>query len=414
MVGAGMSGAVTPMPDHAQPADGASEVIGDGRSARSTLLEAMTRVRGWIVLGVLVCVTVVIGVMTAGTGGQVPLSPDNPAPNGSRATAEVLGRSGVDVIHTESIGNTIEALQGPDDTLLLHDPNGWLSAEQLQELGAGLADRIVLVEPGLAVLSELTDGIRSAGLVPADVEHPLEADCSNPDAAAAAATSATGRSYRGAVTCFPIPQQGNAPPAGTFVTSTDGRVVVIGGGAILSNDLVDEHGNAALALRTLGSTPTLVWYQPTPEDLAAGANSVDPLTLLPEFVNPLMIWLLVTALLAILWRGRRLGPLVTEPLPVVVRSAETAAGRARLYQDAGAVNHAAETLRAGTLMRLAAALRIPVTSPRTAVVAAAAHITHREYAELDRLLNTHTPRSDAELVQWSQELEKLEQEIRLP
>ena len=104
----------------------------------------------------------------------------------------------------------------------------------------------------------------------------------------------------------------------------------------MSNGLIDDEGNAALTLRVLGSTPTLVWYQPTAEDLAVTSGPVDPRSLLPGFVDPLMFWLLVTALIAILWRSRRLGPLVTEPLPVVVRSAETAAGRARLYQDAGA------------------------------------------------------------------------------
>lgn len=390
------------------------EVVGDGGDARSTFLGKLKRARGWLVLGALLVIAVVIGAVSAGTGVQQPLSPDNASPVGARAAAEVLSRSGVDVIRAESLEDAVDALQGPNDTLLLHDPNSWLTSEQLATLGGGLANRTVLVEPSLSILTELAEGIRSAGVVPAELEEPLRAACDNPDARAASSVSAGGFSYRGDVTCFPLPQGEGGNPAGSYATTGDGTVAVLGNGEIISNGLIDEHGNAALTLRVLGSTSTLVWYQPTQNDLATTSGPPDPLSLLPGFVNPLMLWLLLTALLAILWRGRRLGPLVTEPLPVVVRSAETAAGRARLYQDAGAVEHAAEMLRAGSLTRLAAALRLPPSSPRATVVAAVARKTNREFAELDGFLNSYTPHSDAQLVQWSQELEKLEQEIRRP
>jgi hypothetical protein len=388
------------------------EVLGDGRTARSTLFGQLKRIRGWVALAALLAIVVVIGAVTAGTGQKEALSPDNAGPQGARAAAEVLSRNGVEVIRAESLEDAVNALQGPDDTLLLHDPNGWLTSGQLATLGRGLADRTVLIEPSFTMLTELADGIRSAGVVPTEVEEPLQAECADPDARAATTVSPGGLSYRGEVTCFPPPQPEGGDPAGTFVTTAGGTVAVLGNGAVVSNAFIGQQGNAALTLRVLGSTPRLVWYQPTEGDLAVTSGPADPLSLLPDFVNPLMFWLLVTALLAILWRGRRLGPLVTEPLPVVVRSAETAAGRARLYQDARAVQHAAETLRAGTLTRLAAALRIPPSATRASVVASAARKTNREFADLDRLLNSYTPHSDAQLVQWSQELEKLEQEIR--
>ena len=59
-----------------------------------------------------------------------------------------------------------------------------------------------------------------------------------------------------------------------------------------------------------------------------------------------------------LWRGRRLGPVVDEPLPVVVRAAETTEGRARLYRRAeGARTGPPSSLRAATRPRLLAAAR---------------------------------------------------------
>ncbi len=65
---------------------------------------------------------------------------------------------------------------------------------------------------------------------------------------------------------------------------------------------------------------------------------------------PLAAWLVaiqlgVALLLAALWRARRLGPLVTERLPVVVRASETVEGHARLYRSRRARDRVAATLR---------------------------------------------------------------------
>ncbi|GAA3099893.1 hypothetical protein GCM10020254_51720 [Streptomyces goshikiensis] len=67
----------------------------------------------------------------------------------------------------------------------------------------------------------------------------------------------------------------------------------------------------------------------------------------------------MAATLAALWRARRLGPLVTEQLPVAVRASEAAEGRARLYHKAGARDRAATVLRAATRERLAALVGVP-------------------------------------------------------
>ena len=60
----------------------------------------------------------------------------------------------------------------------------------------------------------------------------------------------------------------------------------------------------------------------------------------------------VALALTALWRARRLGPLVTERLPVVVRASETVEGHARLYQSRRARDRVAAALRAAAAGRL--------------------------------------------------------------
>ena len=99
-----------------------------------------------------------------------------------------------------------------------------------------------------------------------------------------------------------------------------------------------------MALRLLGQRDRLVWYVPEAADLV-GDDGVSLRTLLPEWILP-GLWIAgATVLALLLWRVRRLGPLVTEPLPVTVKAIETTQSRGRLYRKAGDRAHAAQALR---------------------------------------------------------------------
>lgn len=379
----------------------------------------------WIILALVLCAVVLLRVLTGSGSDGARLSPANPAPAGAMAAAQILAEQGVDVRSPGSFEEVLALLKdnGDQSTLLLFDPDGFLSQEQLAELN-GLARRQVLVEPTFFQLSELAPAIRSAGVLPA-TDAPLTADCDAADAQAAERITAGGYAYRAPAACFPPPDNsagagaddgaetgaGSSAGTGSYAADDDAGVVVLGNSAVLANETLADHGNAALALRTLGSTGTLVWYLPTVSDTPAAAVPEDPRALLPGWVDPLLLWLFVVAVLAMLWRGRRLGPLAAEPLPVVVRSAETAEGRARLYQDGRALDRAAATLRAAALTRLSARLRLGPASSTDTVVRAVAAATGRPVHEVDHLLNRASSASDAALVQWSQELQALEEEV---
>ena len=106
-------------------------------------------------------------------------------------------------------------------------------------------------------------------------------------------------------------------------------VTLLGTGVPLTNAALARRGNAALALNLLRGSPRIVWLVPSPAAVpVAGQKS-----LFQEIPGPaylVTIQLFLAAGLAALWRSRRLGPLVAEPLPVVVRASETVEGHGRL------------------------------------------------------------------------------------
>jgi signal transduction protein with GAF and PtsI domain len=105
-----------------------------------------------------------------------------------------------------------------------------------------------------------------------------------------------------------------------------------------------------------------------------------------------------------------MGPLVFEPLPVVVKAAETAEGRARLYQDSRAVERAARNLRAGTLSRLARHFNLGADATTEAILDTTARHVKLPATEVRSVLIDFMPESEGQLVQWAQQIERIEQE----
>jgi hypothetical protein len=113
-----------------------------------------------------------------------------------------------------------------------------------------------------------------------------------------------------------------------------------------------------------------------------------------------------------LWRARRLGPVVREPLPVAVRSAETLLGRARLYRRARAADRAAATLRTAALRRLAGRLAVPPDAGPEAVAVRAAELAGQDPPQVREMLLGRPPADERALVRLADDLDALEHAVQ--
>ena len=359
----------------------------------------------WVIGGVAV-VAAVLSVLAGGgdTGTTTPLDPANPGPEGARAVARVLEGDGVDVTVARGAEELEDLVLDGDATVVV------TSAENLAESTVRrLRDhvggrRLVVVEPPPLVVEELDGSVQpsslpEAGRVEADCSHPLLRDLS------LQVDHATG--FRGgAAHCFPV-------DGSYFYTETDDGVALLGAGQILTNDQVTRADNAAAALRLLGQSRSLVWYVADLSDQTAG-DSVSLRSLLPPWILP-GLWVgLLALVLLVVWRGRRLGPLVTEPLPVVVRAIESTRGRGQLYRRANDRRHAADALRRQATGRLAARLHMPrsVAGDPELVATEVSRISGRPVQEIRDLLDGRTtPGSDQDLVRLARQLAEIEEQV---
>ncbi|HEX4430876.1 MAG TPA: DUF4350 domain-containing protein [Frankiaceae bacterium] len=347
----------------------------------------------WVALGLLALLIALVALTTSQSAGGA-LDPRSAGPNGSRALATLLRERGIQVDRGDATG--------PGRTVLVPFPEA-LDSRGLAGLVTSGAD-VVLVDPGSVEVAQVTPG-------PAISVRTRTPGCSLPAAAVAGEARLGGTRYtslNAAVSCY----DGSllALPAGSAAGA--GRITVLGSADFLTNARLDQQGNAALALGLLSRQPRLTWY--TARRASSGASLT---SLLPKAIPWAVLQLGIALVVIGVWRGRRLGPVVTEPLPVIVRAGETVRGRARLYAAARARVTAANALRNGSRARLAALVHLDPRVAPEALVAAVAARTGKEPAVVSALLYEGggpggSTESDTTLVRLADELDQLENQAK--
>lgn len=344
------------------------------------------------------------------------LGPNGTGPSGGHALAALVTQRGQRVIRTQVPEHGGTATVASGDLELITSP-GNLTRAQLAAAGHFGGD-ILLVDPTPAALRAIAPAVAVTGQNPdATVLPPL---CNDGPANLAGTAYAGGAVLEtgdsAAHDCYPS-------DGGYFLVryKKAGRFIdILGSGAPLTNRYLGDDGDAALALNLLRPARTIFWVVPSPfvagQSAASGPRSLTSLVPWPVYL--IAIQLAVAAVLAAAWRARRLGPLVAERLPVVVRASETVEGHGRLYQARRARDRAAAELRRAACARLS---RLTGTAgqagPRGGVVpgldpAFLAARTGGTPDDVAALLYGPSPRTDAQLVTLTDDLDTLERKVR--
>jgi hypothetical protein len=353
------------------------------------------RARYWLALAGFVIVGAVLVGTLSDHPGQ-PLDPASAHQDGSKALARLLADYGARVSTTTSLDTAMRGRTGPT-SVVVTAPDDY-STDQLRGL-VGVAARVVLVRPGTRAVAAAAPQIT----VKADAGFGSFPDCAEPGGAATGPIVLPGdaRAYdpgrSGATSCF----------GGVLLVAP--RLVVLGSAQALQNDHLAEPGLAALDINAITDSrrvASVVWLLPGGDTQGPGPASV--WALFPDGAYRAFCWLIAVGGLIVLWRARRLGGVVTEALPVIVRSAELVEGHGRLYVRAGARDRAAAALRHATALRLAARLGLPRGAPAGQVAVAVAAVVGRTSAETAGILAGPPPVDDAGLMRLALDLDHLE------
>jgi uncharacterized protein DUF4350 len=357
-----------------------------------------------LALAVIVGVATLASYLTAPRPGG-PMAPESTSPEGARALVTILREHGVDVIAADDIA-AVENGARPDTLILVAQTFYLFDDDLLSRLATLPGDRL-LIAPVSRTREALAPEVKIGGTTTFGDSKP---DCDLREATRAGAVQlGLGDAYEAA---------GDVPVTrcygGALVRYIhDGReVTVVSASDFMTNSGLLKQGNAALAMNLAGSHPRLIWYAPQHSEAGAESGGSARITdLIPDQVIWVVLQLcLVVALLA-LWKGRRIGPLVAERLPVVVRASETVEGRGRLYRSRRARDRAADALRTAALQRMMPRIGLGHDAEPPAVVTAVAERCGSSPQAVAHILFGPPPASDPDLVNLAQELDNIERQV---
>lgn len=371
-----------------------------------------TVVQRWKTLRwVLLALVVIVGISFASAYFTAPreggrMDPAATSLDGAHALVALLEDHGVDVVAADGVDAVARSAR-PDTLLVVTQDQYLISAEALQRL-TDLPGDVLLVEPISRTREALAPEVRTAK----DTSFGGDPGCDMPEAKRAGnirldlsdtydraddagAGFALTRCYGGAVVRY----------------EDAGRTVTVAGSAdFMTNAGLLNEGNAALAMNLAGARSRVIWYTPKQDEgEPAGAASI--MDLIPGRVGWIVLQLCLAVLLVASWRARRIGPLVAEDLPVVVRASETVEGRGRLYRSRRARDRAASALRTAALQRMLPRLGLGARSYPAAVVETVSQRVTNGAAAVEYALFGSDPADDGQLLDLSRLLDDIERQV---
>ena len=367
-----------------------------------------------MVVVLLVASALAVTLLTRGSQGNTDdLDPANPGFAGAQGLAHVLANHGVKVTVVRSQNELLDQRVDGATTVAIIGTNSLSGRTAHTALAhAASAASLVLLDPdlvvttgmGLPVDSHLTD-LRD-----------VTAGCRGTDVGQTYLLAQADRAYvptaRGAAatTCFPDKTTGGGAMLSLPAAAGRPPVVLLGDESLITNGAILDSDNAAIALHLFGHSDRLIWYVPSASDITAADGTSRSIT--PAWFRPGLVLGTSAVVLLCLWRGRRLGRLVTEPLPVIVRAVETTESRGRMYRKARDRSRALTVLQQATRRRLASHLGLSVSTTVSNVAAASAAVSGRTYHDVLHLLQSPAVQDDASLLELANTLQALEKEVR--
>lgn len=359
----------------------------------------------WVVLGLVGVVAV--AALTAYLSAPRPggrMDPAATGPDGAHALVALLRDRGVEVVVADTVGD-VEGSARADALLLVAETARIADSDLLQRLANSPAD-LLLVQPTPRARKVLAPEIRARGLDPGN-----QPDCGLREADRAGLVDLRDTSTY-AVTGG---QSVHSCYDGALVRyrTGDRTVTVVGSAFFMTNSGLPHEGNAALAMNLAGARSRLIWYAPQHIE-GETDRTASVFDLIPPNVNWMILQLCLAVALAALWKGRRIGPLVAERLPVVVRASETVEGLGRLYRSRRARDRAAGALRTATLQRLSPRLGLGAAASPQAVVNSIARRIGVHPESVWHLLFGPPPASDTDLLNLARALDDTERQVMRP
>lgn len=344
---------------------------------------------------------------------QVPFSPDNPKENGTMALSEVLRNKGTNLQIIDSIEDTYYASE--KDAIVVINPQN-IPKDRLQELEENGYNDIFFMNTYNAQFQDIEE-INSSKLT--EIKAQCKTESFNTETKISGSflslkideekISDSDIEYK-INKCFPIELDGETSYAYIEKISDTYKTSYIADPSIFTNKEITKSSNAAVALNLFNKYKNIYWYMPTKAEFEDPSNAAPPLT--PSWAGQIFLLICIATIFLLLAKGKRLGFVIKENLPVVVKFEETNTGKANLYRKNNDQDYTANILRTYHIQKLAKLVRINPQINKEEFIRAVSEKANIKYEDVEKILYTQETQSNEELHVLSLSLESIEKKVK--
>lgn len=366
----------------------------------------------WLPL-ILIFVLLVLVITAKGAntqGDYKDYEPESPKRSGNKAVIQVLKKQGIQttIAYKDSEVGPVDR----DTTLVfLDDGLDWMDISDALKTKAQQAGRVILVgmqdyqlkEFGLDIDS-YTNGVVAPGITENSSKClPYIGKAKN-----VSVTIVREHQTPGVIQCF---RSDSGSLLSIWPATDDPEYILISDRSAFTNANVQSLNNAALALTLYGAHPKAVFYYERPSIQQQSPANAKLWQLLPPWVFWAGVALLFAAFALMIAKGRRLGPLAREPLPVIISASEIEEARASLAREGKHASWAMALIQSRARRKLRRALYLPARASEEELTNTLAAKLNKPTSELHALLYDAEVSTEKELTQRSHKIDQLIQEV---
>ncbi|QPK94628.1 hypothetical protein HCQ94_02710 [Actinomyces sp. zg-332] len=370
----------------------------------------------YILIALLLIIAFIVSMIFNNTKSSTPYAIDNPGKNGTMALSEVLREKSTYIKTINRVSNIKNISSKEDSAIVVLNPH-MIPDKKLKTIENNKVKDIIFINTANANLSNIQTTFSSS-------TKPITSDCtldflnyktkiSHSLFSLLPKNSSDSVSNTNLAVCFPIKGKEGTSYALIQKKNANNTLTYISDGSIFTNGQITKEGNAALALNILNKYKTVYWYLPyledfsSPEEKQTGVNA-----LLPPGTYQLVILLAIATLFYLSGKSIRLGKVVEEDLPVIVKHEDIIFSKANLYRKSNDQEYTANILRRYYKKKLSKLLIINERSSLEEFTNALAKKTGSSITDLEKIFFTQPIRSNEELNILSLNLESIEKRVK--
>ncbi len=355
----------------------------------------------------LIIISIILTTLFSNTTSEQPYAINNPNKNGTMALIQVLKNKKIEIEKIKNYSQLTQIKNSQKTATVIVNPN-YIPKKSLQKIITKTKNDLFL----LNIINYKDNNVESD--FKGKVDN-IKSECkfeyiNNKTKISHSLTSihTSTSTEKNIIKCFPTTNNNYA----LIINKTKKqKIFYISDASIFNNKNITSASNASLALNMFSKYQKINWYTSDITDQYS-MKKIENNPLTPPWAKNIIIITLISAILLLISKSKRLKPIAKENNITLTRSTDTTTGKANLYKKNNDQNYVAEIIRIYYLEKIKKILHLNNKLEKNEIIRILSNKINTKYEDLEKIFYTQPINSNEELTILSINLESIEQKVK--